>query len=123
VVGKHWTCRSEFLTATPFSVPHSTGRLKSSVRSRQALGSWYIYFFMLAGISERLLLGKDKFGSGLMRLLQRKGQTPEAGERDARAMTEPGRLPAALSWYRAMPLADMRGWSQNLITSVPTMYV
>ena len=33
------------------------------------------------------------------------------------------RLTFALNWYRATLLADMHGWSQNLITSVPTMYV
>ena len=111
------------LTATPLCVPHGTGWLKSFARSRQALASWYIYFFLLPGVSERLLLGKDNSGSGLSRLLQWKGQTREAADRDARAMTEPGRLTAALNWYRGLALADMRGWSHNFITSVPTMYV
>jgi pimeloyl-ACP methyl ester carboxylesterase len=111
------------LTATPISVPHGTGWLKSFVRSRQAVASWYIYFFLLPGVSERLLLGRDNSGSGLARLLQWKGQTREAANRDARAMTEPGRLTAALNWYRGMLHADMRGWSRNVISAVPTMYV
>jgi pimeloyl-ACP methyl ester carboxylesterase len=111
------------ITATPLSVPHGTAWLKSFVRSRQALASWYIYFFLLPGVSEHLLLGKDGSGSGLSRLLQCKGQTREAADRDARAMTEQGRLTCALNWYRAMLLADVRGWSQNIIRSVPTMYV
>lgn len=85
--------------------------------------SWYIYFFLLPGVSEHLLLGRDSNGSGLSRLLQCKGQTCEAADRDARAMTEQGRLTCALNWYRAMLLADVRGWSQNIIRSVPTMYV
>jgi pimeloyl-ACP methyl ester carboxylesterase len=110
-------------TATALSVPHGTAWLKSFPRSRQAFASWYIYFFMLPGISERYLLGKDDDGSGLARILRWKGQTAEAAERDARAMTAPGRLTAALNWYRGILLADMRGWSKNIITSVPTMYV
>jgi pimeloyl-ACP methyl ester carboxylesterase len=111
------------LTATALSVPHGTGWLKSFLRSRQALASWYIYFFLLPGVSVRFLLGKDHSGSGLSRVLQWKGQNREAADRDARAMTESGRLTAALNWYRGMPLAYMRGWSQNSITSVPMMYV
>jgi len=111
------------LTATPMSVPHGTAWLKSFVRSRQALASWYVYFFLLPGVSERYLLGKHIDGCGLARILQCKGQTPQAAERDARAMTEPGRLTAALNWYRGMLHADMRGWRKNIITSVPTMYM
>lgn len=111
------------LTATPVSVPHGTGWLKSFVRSRQALASWYIYLFLLPGVSERVLRGRDNSGSGLARLLQCKGQSREAANRDARAMCEPGRLTAALNWYRAMPLADMRDWSHNIVTAVPTMFV
>ena len=49
-------------------------------------------------------------------------QSPEAADRDARAMAEPGVLTAALNWYRAIPLTDIRGvWSQKI--TVPTMYV
>lgn len=36
-------------------------------------------------------------------------------------MAEPGVLTAALNWYRAIPLSDLRGTSQKI--TVPTMYV
>jgi pimeloyl-ACP methyl ester carboxylesterase len=111
------------LTATPMSVPHGTAWLKSFVKSRQAFASWYIYLILLPRVAERYLLGKNGDGSRLSRFLRWKGQSPEAAERDARAMVEPGRLTAALNWYRGMLLADMRGWSEQIITSVPTMFV
>lgn len=109
------------VTFSALSVPHGGAWLKSFLKSRQALASWYIYFVSLPGVAERYLLGKDKDGSGLSRGLQWKGQTLEAAERDARAMSEPGRLTAALNWYRAMPLADFRDWGKKV--TVPTMHV
>jgi hypothetical protein len=36
-------------------------------------------------------------------------------------MTEPGALTAAINWYRAIPLSDLRASNQKI--SVPTMYV
>ena len=47
--------------------------------------------------------------------------TPAAAERDVQAMTEPGALTAAINWYRAIPLSDLRASNQKI--SVPTMYV
>jgi len=54
-------------------------------------------------------------------LLQRTGQTPATAARDAQAMSEPGALTAAINWYRALPLANPRGFAEKV--SVPTMYV
>ena len=48
-------------------------------------------------------------------------QAPEAADRDARAMADPGVLSAGLNWYRAIPLANMRGVGAKI--TVPTMYV
>ena len=36
-------------------------------------------------------------------------------------MTEPGLLTAAINWYRALPLSDMRGVGEKV--TVPTLYV
>ena len=55
--------------------------------SRQALASWYIYFFQLPRIPERVLLGRKRTGARLSKLLQRTKQKPEAADRDTRAMT------------------------------------
>ena len=48
-------------------------------------------------------------------------QTPEAADRDARAMSEPGVLTATLNWYRAIPLSDIRRVRRKI--TVPTMFV
>jgi pimeloyl-ACP methyl ester carboxylesterase len=107
---------------TTMSVPHPAAFLKAMATSRQALASWYMYFFQLPGIPERALLGTQQTGTGLSKLLQSHGkQTSEAADRDARAMAEPGMFTAALNWYRAIPLSLTRE-VRNKIT-VPTMYV
>lgn len=86
----------------------------------EALASWYVYFFQLPGIPERALLGSQQTGARLSKLLQSYfKQTPEAADRDARAMAEPGVLTAALNWYRAIPLSDMRRIHHKIV--VPTM--
>jgi hypothetical protein len=46
---------------------------------------------------------------------------PASADRDAGAMGEPGALTAAINWYRAMPLTNMRRFVAKTI--VPTMYV
>lgn len=106
-------------TVSPISVPHPAAFIKSFTNSRQGLASWYMYFFQLPRIPERLLMRRN--GAIVSELLRRSGQTPAAAERDARAISEPGALTAAINWYRAMPLSSPRGITQKV--SVPTLYV
>jgi pimeloyl-ACP methyl ester carboxylesterase len=108
-------------TLTSFSVPHPAAFVKSWVTSRQGLASWYMYFFQLPWLPERLLLGADRKGARAIKALQSGGQTREAAERDVEAMTEPGALTAALNWYRAMFLSNPAQAFGKI--SVPTMYV
>jgi pimeloyl-ACP methyl ester carboxylesterase len=71
-------------------------------------------------VPERLLLGPERDGSGLRRLLRETGLDGEDAEIYVAAMSEPGALTAALNWYRAMSpstLADLEP------VRVPTMYV
>ena len=89
--------------------------------SRQAFASWYIGFFQLPRIPERVLLRRRGTETVLSKMLQSDKQTPEAANRDARAMSEPGVLTAMLNWYRAIPLSGVPGIRHK--TSVPTMYV
>ncbi|OBB11945.1 alpha/beta hydrolase [Mycobacteriaceae bacterium 1482268.1] len=105
----------------PMSVPHPAATLNAMATSRQALASWYIPFFQLPAIPERIFLGKDRKAMRLAQFARSKGQAPEAAERDARAMTEPGAFTAALNWYRAMPLSDMRRALRKV--TVPTMFM
>jgi len=120
-----WGAADEFpdriATLTSFSVPHPAAFVKSWVTSRQGLASWYMYFFQLPWLPERLLLGADRKGARAVKALQSGGQTREAAERDVQAMTDPGALTAALNWYRAMFLSNPAQAVGKI--SVPTMYV
>jgi pimeloyl-ACP methyl ester carboxylesterase len=106
------------------SVPHPAAFLKALATSRQAFASWYVYFFQLPRIPEWYFLDRDGNASRLSTFMQSKSkQPPEAADRDARAMAEPGVLTAALNWYRARsPLAPLMREVGDKIT-VPTMYV
>jgi pimeloyl-ACP methyl ester carboxylesterase len=71
-------------------------------------------------VPERLLLGPEGNGSGLLRMLRETGLDDEDAEMYAAALSEPGALTAALNWYRAMDpsaLVDLEP------IRVPTMYV
>ena len=108
-------------TLTSFSVPHPGAFLKGLVTSRQGLMSWYMYFFQLPWLPERLLLGSNRSAIRMSESLQSGGQSKEAADRDAKAMAAPGVLTAALNWYRALPLTDLRQSAGKI--AVPTMYV
>jgi pimeloyl-ACP methyl ester carboxylesterase len=113
------TMPGRLLTLTPLSVPHPAAFMKAIVSSRQALASWYMYFFQLPWLPERVLLGRNAIVA--KRFLGAMGQSPEAIERDVAAMGKPGELTAGLNWYRAMPFSDVRSVSQKI--TVPTMFV
>ena len=104
------------------SVPHPMAFVRSMLTSRQGLASWYMYVNQLPWVPERLMLGRDGRGRAIAKSLIRSGLTPQAAERDARAMTETGALTAALNWYRAMPLSRLGRAAADKIT-VPTLYV
>lgn len=110
------------VTLTAMSVPHPAAFLRAVPTSRQAFASWYIYFFQLPRIPERFLLGSDGNASRMSTFMQAKAAQPkDAADRDARTMSEPGMLTAALNWYRAMPLSGLPGTGTR--TTVPTMYI
>jgi pimeloyl-ACP methyl ester carboxylesterase len=103
------------------SVPHPAALLRALVTSRQAFASWYVYFCQLPRIPERYFLDDNGDAPRLSRFMQRLDQPPDAAYRDARAMSEPGLLTAALNWYRANSLSLFRE-ARTRIT-VPTMYI
>jgi pimeloyl-ACP methyl ester carboxylesterase len=105
-------------SVSPISVPHPTALVKAMWTSRQVLASWYMFFFQLPRVPERLLLRRDGSTTGMAASLERGGQTPANAARDVAAMSEPGALTAALNWYRAMFLSNPPGK-----ITVPTMYV
>lgn len=79
------------------SVGHPMAFARSGID--QKLASWYIVFFLLAGLAERLLIGNGRFS--LRRLCS---SHPEINEVMTR-MSKPGRLTAALRIYRASTIA------------------
>ena len=105
-------------SVSPISVPHPTAFVKAVLTSRQVLASWYMFFFHLPRIPERLLLRRDGSSTAMAVSLQRGGQTRANAARDVAAMSEPGALTAALNWYRAMLMTKPPGKIK-----VPTMYV
>ncbi|MBV8965089.1 MAG: alpha/beta fold hydrolase, partial [Mycobacteriaceae bacterium] len=100
LVGHDWGALAAWATAAQypdrlaslsiFSVPHPAAFLKALVTSRQGLASWYMYFFQLPWLPERLMIGRRGRASLLSRFLRIAGQSPEAAQRDAQAMVPPG---------------------------------
>jgi pimeloyl-ACP methyl ester carboxylesterase len=86
-----------------------------SAGPEQFLKSWYVLFFQIPGLSERLLRANDwaiyrRFVKGY----------PES-ERWIRDISRPGRLTAALNWYRAL-LPELMGMTFDKV-QIPTMGV
>jgi pimeloyl-ACP methyl ester carboxylesterase len=70
--------------------------------------------------AERLLLGPDGSGSGLLALLTAGGLSAPDAAVYVEALREPGALTAALNWYRAMERSDL---FELTPVDVPTLYV
>ncbi len=69
---------------------------------------------------ERLLLGPEGTGAGLLALLTGGGLPATDAEVYVEAMRSPGALTAALNWYRAMDRSDL---FELTPVEVPTLYV
>lgn len=90
-------------TLTAVSVPHPAAFLRAMVTSDQLLRSWYIGFFQLPLLPERLLTSDDPRAE---RMLARTGMTPEMIERFRRELVADGAIPGGLGWYRALPFGS-----------------
>lgn len=109
---------SRLRSLTSVSTPHPRALVWSLGRSLQLARSWYIGFFQVPQIPERLLTARN--GALLRRALRHSG-LPEA-EADDYAVTllQPGAMTAALNYYRALRCG--RPLSVGRIT-VPTLFV
>ncbi|MFL0580759.1 alpha/beta fold hydrolase [Dietzia sp. 179-F 9C3 NHS] len=105
-------------TLTAVSVPHPAAFLRAMVTSDQLLRSWYIGFFQLPRIPERLLTSG---GPRAERALARMGMTPEMIDRFRREMVADGAIPGGLGWYRALPCGSPRAATARV--RVPTTFV
>jgi pimeloyl-ACP methyl ester carboxylesterase len=81
---------------TVLSTPHPAALAWSFTHSSQALRSWYMGFFQLPWLPERLLAPR------IERQLRATGVPAPLAAEYARALQEPGALTGALGWYRGM---------------------
>jgi pimeloyl-ACP methyl ester carboxylesterase len=104
-------------TLTAVSTPHPGALARSLACSAQPLRSAYIPFFRTPRLPE-LVLGAHR-QRGLRVFLARSGLGPDWVDIYTRALGQPGAMSAALAWYRAATLFDLRVPR----VSVPTLYV
>lgn len=99
---------------TVLSTPHPAAMAAAFKSSLQGIRSAYIAMFQLPLVPELLL------SAALPTLLARSGLPADYVERYRRAMSEPGALTGALSWYRGIPFSARPGVGR---ITVPTTYV
>lgn len=106
---------------TIVSSPHPRALARALLTSDQAVRSWYISFFQLPVIPEKVF--RIRHGAIAIKLLQQTGLPLRDAERYAHRLLEtPDALDGAISWYRAFPLTP----SLSLATAsviTPTMYI
>jgi pimeloyl-ACP methyl ester carboxylesterase len=98
---------------TVLSTPHPDAMVKSMGTSLQGLRSWYMLFFQLPWLPERLLR------RGMADLLRRGGLSAGSAAHYAARMREPGALRGALNWYRGVVLGGL----PPRRTPAPTTYL
>ncbi len=107
------------LSLTALSVPHPAAMIRAALTSTQALKSWYMLFFQLPWLPERLLSPRRPAARRrLVRALVASGQERSAAERDATALAQPGVFTGALNWYRGVPFGRRLGR-----VKVPSLFV
>jgi pimeloyl-ACP methyl ester carboxylesterase len=94
-LGRH---PERFASAVVVSTPHPAAIAYAITHSLQGLMSSYIGLFQLPVVPELVL------APGLGAVLRASGLPADRAEHYARRMREPGALPAALGWYRALGL-------------------
>ncbi|GIF07452.1 alpha/beta fold hydrolase [Actinoplanes siamensis] len=112
VAGRH---PERVRTLTAISVPHPRALLMA-LRVRPSQRARFAYTRVLRSpVAERLLLG-----GGALVMRRMLGPLGPRADLYVKAMREPGRLTAALNWYRAFRSADVADLGQ---ITVPTTYV
>lgn len=106
---------------TTVSTPHPRALTHAFLTSDQALRSWYISFFQLPLIPERVFRAKQ--GAIAVNLLQRTGLSLPYAERYAHRLLQTCEaLDGAINWYRAFPLTPFLSLATPSV-SIPTMYI
>lgn len=98
------------------SVAHPGAFLRSLVRSDQLLRSWYMGFFQLPRVPEKVLSDHDRADTVLA-----KGGMDERSRENFHAQFATGAdLTGPLSWYRALPFAPL-GFLRGRVSAPTTM--
>lgn len=105
-------------TATVLSTPHPRAFLSSMGYSTQLLHSWYMLFFQVPWVPERLFAVRG--GAQMAKGLQRSGLDRASAERYATRVAAPGAMTGPVNWYRALPFGAR---DPAPPVTVPTLYV
>lgn len=126
LVGHDWGAAAAWATAmvapeklrtlTAVSVPHP-GAFMAAMPRGQALDSWYMAFFNLPRLPERMLANPRTGGW----FLRRSGMTPGMMADFRREIVEGGALSGGLGWYRALAFSRPAFFRTHV--RVPTTYV
>jgi epoxide hydrolase 4 len=109
------------------NAPHPGAMLREMRTRSQRRKSWYIFFFQLPWLPEYVLLRKNANEIG--RMLRGAALQKEAFPRSEtikyqQAMSKPGAIRAALSYYRQLIRRGPRAYrGQNLQVNVPTLLI
>lgn len=104
--------------------PHPKIMARELASPRQLAMSWYIFFFQLPFLPEKLIATRE----GLEKILRGGGPSAEAAFTDAdidayvTAMQQPGAVQAAINWYRAARSSPLRAFRIPRIQA-PTLVV
>lgn len=101
---------------TAVSVPHPGAFIKSMVRSKQLLLSWYMLLFQIPFVVELLLSRRS-----IAKALRHAGMTAEMVTIYRKDIVEYGALSGGLGWYRGLPFTRNSEFTSNV--SVPTTMV
>lgn len=126
VVGHDWGAVVAWATAATHpdvvrslvavSVGHPGAFLGSMLRSDQLLRSWYMGFFQLPGVPERVLSRP----ATARKVLRRAGMSHAMIDEFERDVVAAGALRGGLGYYRGLPLSDLRA-SRKRVSAPTTM--
>jgi len=103
------------------NVPHPLCFRAALKQGRQKRKSWYIAFFQLPVLPERMLAANG--GAAVRRMFARVALPPDVLAIYTGQITEPGAATAMLNWYRAMRLRSPRTPDLARVIEVPTLVV
>ena len=105
-------------SVTSLSTPHPGAVLAALTRSTQLFHSWYMLFFQLPAVPEKVFALRG--GKLQEATLERVGLDHDTAERYAVRFATPGAMTGPINWYRAMPYSFR---DRMPSVEVPALYV